>query len=106
MVSTAWDYAIFAQSYLNGGIYEGARILAPESVELVTTAKIDTSGGGGYGYGWSTTEGTYGHGGSDGTDAWIDPEREIIGLVFTQTPRGRPSLRDFRHLVNRSVEKR
>ena len=50
--------------------------------------------------------GTYGHGGSDGTDAWIDPEREIIGLVFTQTPRGPNPLRRFRELVNLSIEGR
>lgn len=104
MISTAWDYAIFAQMFLNGGIYDGVRILQPETVELMTTSKIGTSGGGGYGYGWRITDGTYSHGGSDGTDAWIDPEREIIGLVFTQTPRGRPSVSDFRRLINRSIE--
>ena len=106
MISTAWDYAIFAQMFLNGGVYDGTRILRQETVRLMTTSKIGTSGGGGYGYGWSTRDGTYGHGGSDGTDAWIDPEREIIGLVFTQTPRGRPSLSDFRRLINRSIKER
>jgi CubicO group peptidase (beta-lactamase class C family) len=72
----------------------------------MTTPKIETPGGGSYGYGWSTSGGIYGHSGSDGTDAWIDPEREIIGLVFTQTPRGRPSLARFRRLVNLSIEAR
>ena len=68
--------------------------------------KIRTSGAGGYGYGWSTRDGTYGHGGSDGTNAWLDPEREIIGLVFTQTPRGRPPLERFRQMVNLAIEGR
>ena len=106
MISTAWDYAGFCQMFLNGGIYNGVRILEPETVELMTSPKIQVSGGGGYGYGWRITDGIYGHGGSDGTNAWVDPERGIIGLVFTQTPRGRVSLDRFRQLVNLSIEER
>ena len=106
MISTAWDYAVFCQMFLNRGIYDGVRILEPETVELMTSPKIEVPGGGGYGYGWRITDGTYGHGGSDGTNAWLDPEREIIGLVFTQTPRGRVSLDRFRQLVNLSIEER
>jgi len=106
MISTAWDYAVFCQMFLNGGIYNGVRILEPETVELMTSPKIQVSGGGGYGYGWRITDGIYGHGGSDGTNAWVDPERGIIGLVFTQTPSGRVSLDRFRQLVNLSIEER
>ena len=106
MISTAWDYAVFCQMFLNGGVYDGVRILETETVELMTSPKIQMPGGGGYGYGWSITDGTYGHGGSDGTNAWVDPEREVIGLVFTQTPRGRVSLDRFRQLVNLSIEGR
>ena len=36
----------------------------------------------------------------------LDPEREIIGLVFTQTPRGPNPLRRFHELVNLSIEGR
>lgn len=106
MISTAWDYAVFCQMFLNGGAYDGVEILQPSTVELMTSAKIQTPGGGSYGYGWRLVEDTYGHGGSDGTNAWIDPEREIIGLVFTQTPRGRFPLDRFRQLVNLSIEER
>jgi CubicO group peptidase (beta-lactamase class C family) len=104
MISTAWDYAIFAQMFLNGGIYDGVRILEPEAVELMTSPKVETSEGASYGYGWRIADGTYSHSGSDGTNAWIDPERGIIGLVFTQTPRGRPPLDRFRQLVNLAIE--
>ena len=72
----------------------------------MTSPKIETAGGGGYGYGWSISDGRYGHGGSDGTNAWIDPERQIIGLVFTQTPSGRNPLNRFRQLVNLAMEGR
>lgn len=106
MISTAWDYAIFAQMFLNGGIYDGVRILDPESVELMTSPKVVISETSSYGYGWRITDGTYGHSGSDGTNAWIDPERGIIGLVFTQTPEGRPPLDRFRQLVNLAIEER
>jgi len=37
---------------------------------------------------------------------WVDRKRKIIGLVFTQTPRGRSPLRRFRELVNLSIEGR
>ena len=110
MVSTAWDYAIFAQAFLNGGVYDGKRILSDASVEAMTTPKIHIAGEGHhasyYGYGWSITEGTYGHGGSDGTEAWLDPERELFGLVFTQTPRGENPLARFRAMVNLAIEER
>ena len=110
MISTAWDYAIFAQAFLNGGVYDGRRILTEESVRTMISPKSHISGEGDaasyYGYGWRLSDGTYGHGGSDGTNAWIDPERELIGLVFTQTPRGRNPLQRFRELVNLSIEGR
>ncbi len=108
MISTAMDYLVFCQMFLNGGTYGGTRIIRQGSVETMTTPKVHIAGEGGdaahYGYGWRVTDGTYGHGGSDGTNAWIDPEREIVGLVFTQTPRGRNPLDRFRQLVNLSIE--
>jgi len=80
------------------------------SVALMTSPKIAIGGEGesasSYGYGWSLTDGTYGHSGSDGTMAWIDPEREIIGLVFTQTPAGPNPVERFRRIVNLSLNER
>lgn len=103
MISTTWDYAIFCQMFLNGGIYDGERILEPETVERMTTAKPATNGG--YGYGWAIEDGVFSHSGSDGTYAWVDPEREIIGLVFTQTPRGDNPRSRFRRIVELAVER-
>ncbi len=108
MISTAWDYALFCQMFLNGGVYDGRRILSEESVRLMTSPKILVGGEGEdasyYGYGWSVSNGVYGHSGSDGTRAWVDPEREIIGLIFTQTPRGPNPWQRFQELVNLSIE--
>lgn len=113
LISTAWDYAIFCQMYLNGGTYGGARILKPETIATITRQQtrlmgvpLSRSEGGreeyrnGYGYGWSVSDdGVYSHGGSDGTFAWVDPANKLIGLVFTQTPRGPNPLPRFRELV-------
>lgn len=112
MISTAWDYALFCQMFLNGGTYNGRRYLKPETIARMVrshtprdTPQGTTPGGEGYGYGWSVSaEGVYSHGGSDGTFAWVDPGRQIIGLVFTQTPRGRNPLPRFRELVNLAVQ--
>ncbi len=107
MISTAFDYAIFCQMLLNRGIYRDSRILDERSVELMTSPKISVGTNSSYGYGFSIEKGIYGHSGSDGTRAWIDPEREIIALVFTQTPGagregGNPWER-FRELINLSI---
>jgi CubicO group peptidase (beta-lactamase class C family) len=108
LISTAWDYALFLQAFLNGGIYGNVRLLKPETVKLMTsvqTPPVAGGNGGGYGYGWSVDEdGIYSHGGSDGTYAWVDPSRQVIGLVFTQTPRGRNPRQKFMELVKLSIE--
>ncbi|HEX7091514.1 MAG TPA: serine hydrolase domain-containing protein [Longimicrobiales bacterium] len=106
MISTAWDYAIFLQTFLNEGAYGNVRLLKPETVRLMTSRHVATSPGrpGWYGYGWMIDEeGIYSHSGSDGTFAWVDPARRIIGLVFTQTPRGRNPRARFVELVKQAV---
>ncbi len=102
MVSTTWDYALFCQMILNGGIYDGKRLLKQSSVDLMLSVKAERKGGG-YGYGWMLEGEIARHSGSDGTHAWIDRQRGIIGLVFTQTPNGCPPVSRFRELVNLSI---
>ena len=110
MISTAADYAIFCQMFLNGGIYDGRRIISEETVALMTSPKIRTNPNSAgtpsyYGYGWSVSaDGVFSHGGSDGTNAFVDPENQLIVLVFTQTPRGRNPVRRFLELVNLAIE--
>lgn len=104
MISTAWDYAIFLQTFLNGGEYGGRRILRPETVERMTSAQFPIGPGTAYGYGWMVADdGSYGHSGSDGTWAWVDPARDLIGMVLTQTPRGRNPRARFVELVKLAV---
>ena len=103
LISTARDYAVFLQAFLNGGSYGAVRILSPESVRRMTT-RHTPDGGPSYGYGWMVdSTGVYLHTGSDGTFAWVDGSRGIIGMVLTQTPRGQNPRRAFVELVNRSI---
>ncbi|MFC1509283.1 serine hydrolase domain-containing protein [Candidatus Omnitrophota bacterium] len=112
MISTAMDYAVFCQMFLNGGIYNGKRILSEKTVELMITphtASLYTSEeltrmNNFYGYGWSVSrDGIFSHGGSDGTAAWVDPRHELIVLVFTQSPGNRNLSRHFFQLVQASI---
>ncbi len=110
MISTADDYVRFCQMFLNGGVYDGRRYLSEESVALMTSPKIRTNPGSDgpasyYGYGWSVSEeGVFSHGGSDGTNAFVDPAHGLIVLVFTQTPRGNNPVRRFMELVYQAIE--
>ena len=112
MISTAMDYAVFCQMYLNGGIYGGVRIIEEETVESATRPFFLAGGEAdpergvavGYGYGWSVAEdGTFSHTGSDGTGAWVDPRNDLIVLVFTQTPRGRNPREKFVELTRSAI---
>ena len=113
MISTAMDYAVFCQMYLNGGIYGGKRILKRETVKLLTTSHTATLYGLAekikqehfYGYGWHVyPEGVFAHSGSDGTAVWVGPKNQLIVLVFTQSPAGN-KLRDrFFKLVQLSIK--
>ena len=103
MISTAWDYAKFCQMVLNGGTYGGERLLTRESVARATSVQTGLEER--YGFGWSVSpEGVYSHGGSDGTFAWVDPTREVVGLIFTQSPGGRLMHESFRKLVEAAID--
>ncbi len=111
MISTAEDYVIFCQMFLNGGVYDGRRYLSEESVALMTSPKIRTNPGSDgppsyYGYGWSVSaDGVFAHGGSDGTNAFVDPDNGLIVLAFTQTPRGARPVGRFLEVVRDAIER-
>ncbi|RYY15571.1 MAG: class A beta-lactamase-related serine hydrolase, partial [Chitinophagaceae bacterium] len=95
--STMYDYAIFMQMFLNGGEYNGKRILSRNTVRMMTMNQIGdlNLGDGKFGLGFGiTTEagsskspvnaGTFDWGGYFGTSYWADPKEKIIGLIMTQ----------------------
>jgi CubicO group peptidase (beta-lactamase class C family) len=89
LFSTAADLSIFAQMMLNGGTYNGVRILGDTTVSLFTRRAAGTRA-----LGWDTADGdggsgkfldsrAYGHTGYTGTSIWIDPERQTFVLLLT-----------------------
>ncbi len=105
MISTAPDYARFLQMFLNRGRYADAQVLSEDSVTAATRGYIASGERTTYGLGWQITpDGAYSHSGSDGTMGWVDPTRELIGMVLTQSPGGGNPTREFRELVSRAVD--
>lgn len=103
MISTASDYARFLEMYRLGGAYAGVRILKDSTVREAIQPRVK-AGSGAYGHGWAVRDdGTYTHSGSDGTMAWVDPKRELIGMVLTQSPGGRNPTSEFRKLIESAV---
>jgi CubicO group peptidase (beta-lactamase class C family) len=100
LYSTAPDLFNFYQMMLNGGVFNNRRILSRASVELMTRVhtnnlKAGFSPGIGFGLGWAVVRdvegmfrlnsiGTYGHGGLYRTYGFIDPQKELIGIILMQ----------------------
>lgn len=124
-MSTAQDYLRFMNMLRNGGELEGVRVLKPETVVQMVTNKLPSSmipivlagitlEGIGYGLGlgvcvgdsdWAggMGKGTYWWLGYDGTCAWYDPQRDLIGVYVTQAVfYHKPSIVNM-NIVNRIV---
>ena len=89
LFSTAADLSVFAQMMLNGGEYNGTRIVSDSTVALFTKRSAgtralgwDTCGGSGS-CGKYLGEDAYGHTGFTGTSVWIDPDRDMFVVLLT-----------------------
>jgi CubicO group peptidase (beta-lactamase class C family) len=95
--STAKDYAIFLQMLLNGGTYNGKRLLSRHTVRMMTMNQIGDISRGvnkfGLGFGITTEpgsallptpEGVYEWGGAFATTYWVDPKEKLIGVFYRQ----------------------
>ncbi|MFE2744404.1 serine hydrolase [Streptomyces scopuliridis] len=90
--SRAWDLAILARTLLNGGAYGRARILRPESVELMFTDFNSGFPGDAHGLGFElyqhwymgamATPSTAGHTGFTGTSLVLDPTTDSFLIVL------------------------
>jgi uncharacterized protein YbbC (DUF1343 family)/CubicO group peptidase (beta-lactamase class C family) len=95
LFSTANDLAIFCQMILNGGIYNGVRILSPMGVAAMTRPRAIAENGSARGLGWdiatsfSTNKGdlfplgSFGHTGFTGTSMWIDPASDSFAIFLS-----------------------
>jgi CubicO group peptidase (beta-lactamase class C family) len=104
MISTAADYAKFLEMFRSGGSYNGTRLLKQESVKAMLVPRAKVSETSSYGFGWMLfPDGSYHHTGSDGTLAWVDPARGIVGMVLTQSPGGLNPRNEFRKKIVQAV---
>lgn len=101
LVSTARDYTRFLQMLLGGGELDGVRLLKTKTVEQMTSNQIGdsityiTEFGDRFGYGFGVrtkagkqadvaSVGSYSWGGVFHTYFWVDPKKELIGVLMTQ----------------------
>jgi CubicO group peptidase (beta-lactamase class C family) len=125
-VSTAGDYMRFAQMMLNGGALDGARILSPTTVRLMTSdhlAGVASNpnmpgelllGSKGYTFGlgfavrgsdgvagFPGSAGDYNWAGYAGTYFWVDPAQDVVAVLMTQAPS--PARAGYRRLLRQLV---
>ncbi|MBW1673370.1 MAG: beta-lactamase family protein [Deltaproteobacteria bacterium] len=107
LVSTAMDFARFAQMLLNGGELDGKRLLGPRTVAFMTSDHLGSMGnrndgmyvpGRGYGSGFGFyvrvdagnayflgNVGEFYKGGAAGTVFWVDPTEDLVGVFMVNT---------------------
>jgi uncharacterized protein YbbC (DUF1343 family)/CubicO group peptidase (beta-lactamase class C family) len=95
LFSTADDLAIFCQMILNGGSYNGVRILSPMGVAAMTRPRAIAESGAARGLGWDVATsfssnrgdlfplGSFGHTGFTGTSLWIDPASDSFVIFLS-----------------------
>jgi CubicO group peptidase (beta-lactamase class C family) len=115
LFSSVRDVAIFCQMLLNGGQYNGVRILKPSTIARWTAPQ---STGSSRALGWDTpsaesSSGSYfsarsfGHTGFTGTSIWVDPERNLFVILLTNRvnpTRDNPRIGPLRRAVADAVQ--
>ena len=106
LVSTAADYARFLEMLRRGGAIDGVRLLAPRTVELMTTDHVDTTGTAGFAFGlgfqlverlgsWGMRSvGSWGWGGAYGSSYWVDPKERLTVVFLEQLIPNRTDVQD------------
>ena len=94
LFSTAWELAIIGQLMLNRGRWGSSAVLAPRTVEIMTSCHTE-----GLplarGLGWQMkdrvgspagdlmSDRSFGHTGFTGTSIWVDPATHLLGVLLT-----------------------
>jgi CubicO group peptidase (beta-lactamase class C family) len=122
MVSTAEDYAQFAQMLVNGGELNGRRYLGTRTVQLMATNHTGDlvngqfgrpAAGMGFGLGVQVVEdpamaglrqskGSWGWAGAYGTNVNIEPAEKMVTIIMMQTSTGALQ-RDFENAVFQAI---
>ena len=98
--SPIYDYAVFLQMLLNGGEYNGKRILSRNTVRMMTmnqVGDISFRNNDGFGLGFQIVSekdgdvpsqaGTFSWGGAYSTSYWVDPKEKMVILFYRQLQR-------------------
>jgi CubicO group peptidase (beta-lactamase class C family) len=121
-VSTGDDYWRFAQMLLNGGVFNGTRILARPTVEMMTSNRLPESipnrriaPGLGFGINMSVVTdptlmevprslGEFRHGGLASTVFWVDPVEDVVVVMLSQyLPSSHSGYEDLLHRLVRAA---
>lgn len=120
LMTDAEEYLQFGEMLLNGGQWNGKRLLSPKTVELMSSVHAsDTLPGRpkGRSFGLSVqvitdpiaanyrvSEGSYGWDGAFGTHFWIDPKEKVVGILMIQINNPNRELdRDFENAVMQAI---
>lgn len=128
LLSTAMDYARFAQMLAHGGTLDGVRILSPQSVQRMATNLIREEENNtpwfndkAYGFGLGVrvvkdpayldtlaSVGTWGWNGFATTEFFIDPEEELVSVFLTQyiPTNAKPWWQIYTNMVYQSIQGR
>jgi uncharacterized protein YbbC (DUF1343 family)/CubicO group peptidase (beta-lactamase class C family) len=113
LFTTAADLARFCRMLLNGGELDGARVLKPETVALMTSVQTPAALEAKRGLGWDMASSyskprgelfgdrSFGHTGFTGTSVWIDPASKTFVILLTSRlhPDGKGNVTELRHTV-------
>ena len=113
LVSTIDDYARFCKMLLNKGELDGARILEPETVELIMSNQLPESatyenGQKGYGLAGAVDfeTGEYSWAGAASTNFWVNPTDQLIIITATQImPSNFEYANEFKSIIDNTYTK-
>lgn len=108
------DYARFLQLFINGGTYNGTRLISRKTVELMLTNQLSDLQADpfGLGFGIETAKndhrepssiGSFTWGGAFNTSYWGDPKEKIVALIYTNIYGARYGNMGFKTLVYQAI---
>jgi CubicO group peptidase (beta-lactamase class C family) len=122
LLSTVPDYVRFSQMLLNKGELDGVRVLSAKTVETMTgnglSEVVQEARGGSMGWGLANvnvllistannpaSKGEYGWDGTAGTIFWVDPSKEMVTVLMTQSSPSNPDqIRErFKTIVQQAI---
>jgi CubicO group peptidase (beta-lactamase class C family) len=120
LLGTTEDYLRFSLALANGGIWQGKRIIGRKTLEFMTADHVGNRPGrpDGFGFGLgfevrtklgeaglSGSLGEYGWSGAAGTEFWVDPKEQLVGLYMVQASEAdtRFLRRQFRSMVQAAL---